>query len=57
MDLIVLIVAAMLIVAAGAMVVVHTKPRPHGALEYLWIIAPAVGVVALLILAFARVVE
>ena len=57
MDLIVLIVAAALIVVAEGLVIAHTRPRPHGVLEYLWLTLPAVGVVVLIVVAIAQVVD
>ena len=57
MDLVVLIIAAVLVAGAQGLIILTTRPRPHGVLEYLWLTLPAVGVVVLLLIAFSRVIE
>ena len=57
MDLVVLIIAAAFIAGAQGLIILTARPRPHGVLEYLWLTLPAVGVVVLILIAFARIVE
>lgn len=52
----VFLIAAALIVAAQALIVAFTRPRPAGPLETVWMLVPAVGVIVLVVLAWRVVV-
>ena len=54
-ETVVLLIATVLVAAGQGLVVITTKPRPRTAIEILWLVLPTVGVIALLIAAWATV--
>jgi hypothetical protein len=51
-DTLVFVLAAVLIVVAEVLIVVFTRPRPRGLLEFLYLVLPAAGAAALLVAAW-----
>lgn len=51
-DLVVFVIAAAVVVAAQALVVAFTRPRPAGPFETAWMLVPAIGVIVLVVLAW-----
>ena len=54
-DTVVYVVAAALIAVAQAVILLTVRPRPSGLAEVLYLVAPAAGVVALLVAAWMSI--
>jgi hypothetical protein len=55
-DLVIFVIAAVVVVAAQALIVAFTRPRPSGLFDTAWVLVPAAGVIVLVVLAWRVVV-